>query len=677
MNRKLLNGLLVIAVATGGAVTFTSCKDEDFRNDVLLTQLSIEDQLDAIRDLTDEEFLNNLQQWLDEQTVNKLWEYVKEGPNGENYSVIEPYIQGLYDILFNNIFPGEQWFQDVQQIANLAMRPSSVEVSHMYNTAIGSVTTPLGINTNILATYKFKANNQVNFPAVDNINTVYGLADAQTINNVKALSPKDAFSAASGTVYYADPVEFGDMGGAIVTINPANADVANYTVEFVNSKGVSFLSTKGGGLEALKPYTGDELTFGATRAASPGVYQLDANASKAADPDMMLVDFDKEGVKNAFESFLANKDLADIASLGRAMINAVNNKVPALALQLSWTENEPVMQNGALVMENGAVKTTPVINYWQSGFDYAAVVAHPLSYSVGKTLADKIQNRWPDGILPTFDSPLADIIRDLGGEFTISFEPVGDVKYVTVELKYTGESGTIIADVKDPQGNVIGSIELEYSASGIADPEQDSLDYFLAQLLESLGKDTQEQINDVIDGINDVIANINDQLEKMQADLNKAVDNIAGSEHVKAAQRIIDYYNRFANRFNNMLSDPEKYFGVLALYETAGGGVGRMSTLYNDGVVANGSFDMYLTSYNAEFIVPSFKKYVAITAINGQAAKAADNTGNLNTVLPGYTNKVTVNLPANAKSGDILTITYMSLDYRGNTSMQNYYVRVK
>ena len=52
MNRKLVNGLLLLSVATVGCGTFTSCKDtdEDFKNEIILSQDELAKKLIAYID---------------------------------------------------------------------------------------------------------------------------------------------------------------------------------------------------------------------------------------------------------------------------------------------------------------------------------------------------------------------------------------------------------------------------------------------------------------------------------------------------------------------------------------------------------------------------------------------------------------------------------------------------
>lgn len=52
MNRKVINGLLLLAAATAGCGTFTSCKDtdEDYRNEIAVRQDQLQKAIDALKD---------------------------------------------------------------------------------------------------------------------------------------------------------------------------------------------------------------------------------------------------------------------------------------------------------------------------------------------------------------------------------------------------------------------------------------------------------------------------------------------------------------------------------------------------------------------------------------------------------------------------------------------------
>jgi len=83
------------------------------------------------------------------------------------------------------------------------------------------------------------------------------------------------------------------------------------------------------------------------------------------------------------------------------------------------------------------------------------------------------------------------------------------------------------------------------------------------------------------------------------------------------------------------------------------------------------------TTYTAELLAPAFKKYVAITAVNGYtdnlAAVNAAAGEDLNKVLDGDVREITFK----GESGNTYEITYSALDYAGFVVNTKYYVTVK
>ncbi len=83
------------------------------------------------------------------------------------------------------------------------------------------------------------------------------------------------------------------------------------------------------------------------------------------------------------------------------------------------------------------------------------------------------------------------------------------------------------------------------------------------------------------------------------------------------------------------------------------------------------------TTYSGELLAPAYKKYVAITAVNGStdnlAAVNAAAGEDLNKVLDGDVREITFK----GESGNTYEITYSALDYAGFVVNTKYYVTVK
>ena len=81
------------------------------------------------------------------------------------------------------------------------------------------------------------------------------------------------------------------------------------------------------------------------------------------------------------------------------------------------------------------------------------------------------------------------------------------------------------------------------------------------------------------------------------------------------------------------------------------------------------------SSWTAEILAPAFKKYVAITSVDGTPVKADDpvNAGLLGKVVPGSVNEI----PFTIEAGKTYTIQYSAVDYEGNIRTLNYRIKGK
>ena len=258
MNRKLLNGLLVLSIAASGAVTFTSCKDEDFRDDVLkgmLDNQDLQDQLDALKSQKDSATsVSMIQTW------NPVFGTL-DLPVGLNSTVLSTYI--MDPVEGNFTFPTEA------------------------------------------------ADHLVGFLSTDDN---YAIA-----SSIASLSPQGAVAITSGL--FSDPDQnAGNMGNLYVSINPSNIDFAgSKRIQLVSTSGNVLLDAYAGDL-TVSDLTND-LYFGVTRANSVevGTYQIQANATKANYENMLFSFADKGALENALTDILKNRSLSDLATLGDAV----------------------------------------------------------------------------------------------------------------------------------------------------------------------------------------------------------------------------------------------------------------------------------------------------------------------------------------------------------------------
>jgi hypothetical protein len=86
-----------------------------------------------------------------------------------------------------------------------------------------------------------------------------------------------------------------------------------------------------------------------------------------------------------------------------------------------------------------------------------------------------------------------------------------------------------------------------------------------------------------------------------------------------------------------------------------------------------GEVKLLPSSWTAEVLAPAFKKYVVVTAIDGNPVKADDpvNKGLLGQVVPGSVDAI----PFTIEAGKTYTIQYSAVDFEGNIRTLTYKIK--
>ena len=553
----------------------------------------------------------------------------------------------------------------------------------------GDFRLPIGVKNNILFNwYGYNDRNKsVEFPSNE---AAFSATGAPNLDLAK-LNPAGKVAVAPG--YYGDVL----LGKVYVTVNPVGANHENLELSIEPSAGDPLP------LKVVLTPSDEVLYQGYSRSVENGFYEGDV-VMEANDENIktIAVTID-EDLKTSMKNALKDPSKRTAASLLKAVYDQLSGKFPAYALRYDWTTGAiPSLEDGSMD-PSFSLKANAVL----SQYDLAVATARPLSFNFleGVSINHK---------LPTI-SPIENLIQKLidEGDFNIKIDPIEiegahiDIGQLTISTDVTMENKPSIVinlggiEVKDDAGHVIGSIPADKTITldgengdladvyaAIESGMHDALEEVKTQIdnwSENLDTNVNGQLNSILDDIqgqiNSMISSINGQIDEM-------VENIADKFQgvFDKVNKAFDIYNKIANKVNNILDDPNAYLQVTALYNMNGGygfvsgDVTRPTTFTQAG---GNAFSLYLTSYTGELIVPSYKKYVAVTGVykNGVRDNNADltalNGGNdLNKVLDGSAIRVTV--PAgNFVKGNVYEFTYQALDYRGYTSTRKFYIEVK
>lgn len=719
MNRKLINGLLLLTVATGGVGTFTSCKDNEEGLEIKKDQAKLFDILDEKIGKGDK----NL-----EVVKDKLNALLEAGLlTEENQKYLEQLIQNSSTNL-------KEYVDDM--VMNLI---TNVQIEEVYNPAFGTINLPIGIKNGLLCNYYYQSDHAVKFPRVDDTNIVYGDKDAQLAleNAIKAgLAPEGAIEVNTAV----QPID--RLGEIYVTINPASIPekaLEGLTITMVKTNGEQVLGT----LKAVKE--DDHVkNFGYTRSrVDNGFYKFEVKV-EAADVPSINLNLDDQ-LKSAAKDFVKSPSKSDLLGLAEAIYKQFNNRIPALGLRFDATIDQSFTYNGApwskvpggLVLPNVTVdengnyilngntpsnseggSTDVTIGEGQtalrtiiSPYDIAAVTYHPLSYSFD-----------PEGYVPDRRLPQIGHIQEYVSRildkvnFQLNLEGLDPAKYSIdlsgVEFKVDPTSmqislaGLPVYDVKSDgtadKDNIVGVlgddavITLGYKQPNDPDagveyqPEAlnkliDSIveavngkgkpDSFVAQIQSQVDSQLKKIIGDINDQLKSVNTQITDKIQSVKDQINNELNGRLGD----GINRLIDLYNKLAEKVNTILDDPNAYMQVYAAYRDGNGDLHHFSTVATDpSIFTKGTGDaitMFLTSYNGELLAPAYKKYVAVLDKNGKPVAAANEAPYLNKVLEGRQQKTYI--PVNALTpGEVYQVVYTALDYRGNVSARSFYIKV-
>ncbi len=665
MNRKLVNGLLLLSIATVGCGTFTSCKDTDddvkaeYNKELASVYKDLLDKIDAIKSCgcpaNVATSLDQIAQWLGAQYDQTTGQFTF--PNTFNDKVLAELEKALDTKDLAQVIPA---LANVQ--AQLNKQITSMELNQTYNPVFGTLNLPTGLQTNVLAGYYGISDRAFKFPTFSNNDMMpeVGLSEEEygkvyQIVSAANLTPKNGqVSIPAGDVYMdlSDNNE-GILGNAYLTINPVNTQTVP-TLELIKSTGEVVPVTLN-----TNP-SNDELKFGYTRSEfNNGLYK--AQATIAPENVGKIAVTLKPEFKSAVIDILKNPGKATLTKLGGALLDQMNGILPAYGFKAAYDASSfayTVDEDGNWTLapaENPLTK-----NYIVSKYELAATTIHPLGYNSLKDITTSKR-------LPTF-SPLKEamdnVFQSIKNDAQFNFANPENLKWEFNEddMKITID----LTDVVKPEALTGGNsvITLGYK-NGQVHQEGDN-----ATALNPL---VDQIINQVNKKLIDIQNNINTKVEDI---INSIQDQLAGK--VSTAQKLLDKYNALANKINAYLEDPHGHMQVAMAYEGSDGALHMLSTQKaapsRFSMAAGGdAIKLLATSYTGDIAAPSYKKYVAVVeAPNGNIAAVNDKSSSLNKVLSGRQHIVDM---TGFQKGNY-TIVYSSVDYRGNTSTRLYYLEV-
>ena len=665
MKKKIINGILMVALVGATSTSFVSCKDtsEDVKTDLMA-------QINAAK--------ANLEPRVEkaENDITKL-----QG----DVTGLKSDIAGIRDTL-NSLEDFRDSVYVVTQRLDKRMNTVEDRINAIVN-SLRNMVTSVNVNatsTNILQNSKL-------FPGLDI--QFLGAAYGQAEGNGKF--PSTTTLKGHGTALDASDFEAADQiewskndflplaeegkasaGTVYFTVNPSNVDVTALNdlklFSYVDGKNVeSFVTID---KDAAKVAEGS-LTWGITRSTAeedgntfeakvweaPAIINLKANDLATIDPteiiDFKAVASDVRSmlseVKTAAEDANRNnyKDLAktttksvlkNSAQIVGSLLSAKLPSLPALALAAQW-------------------KDTVGVRSVLSDYSIAATAYKPLGFGFG---ADLVDGRTVN--FDKIDNAVARIINKLQSKIpanfanvNISFDFSGVNKNVTLytNVTYTGTPAAItnITISTTATGTVVTAIPTTptagttYSVSGLVD-----LSGTIDPVIDAVEAGVNvAQINAMINEVNKLMTDV-----KSYADRSKSFE-----------VRVSDFLERELNRVINKVATDglTRVLEPIILFQA--GDNFNVTRFVEGETIPAGKITLVPTTMTYEVLAPAYKKYVAIK--NNKTGKFAFKK--VLTKGDADFSKVVID---NLEAGNY-TVIYSALDFSGVQISKKYNVTVK
>ena len=682
MKKKIINGILLVAMLFAATTSFVSCKDNvddeilpvyaqltKDKNELSTRISSLEGQIASLQSE-----LNNVKG--DVTTIKGQIAELQSDVNDlkGRLAAVESQIATLsadVDNIKNDMQAIDARLTLVEEVISKITEflakgmVTEIAVNQTVNDAIGTINLP-GVNVKMLAA--LFGDNQTyieKFPAAGkdyNVNPKGDFLDASDIAGAKFIElNKDYITKPNGNA--------GKFFFTANSMDKSTFNINDWTLTLEDSKGtvapVYF--------ENVQPSEYN---------VQWGIYKSDVLGSNAAETDLGFYEADatidaqylekckfnlrnhvdykaiKEEIKQAVENVkTAAGAQAKVTSLAKEVVKLVENIFSGNMSGDNRFPENPTYSPQRLVLTQAV--DSSYVRFQDADLDVMLTAVSPLSYNSFWTMENntkgidmKLVERAVSKITKKIKSKLPSInIKNV--EFKKIEYP--DVKKEVV-FWYNGKEYTTTPQVMfyftlpdDEADSDIKSMSwMMYSATG-------SWWYVDNQYLPV----EDEIIKPIIDAINDgmPLEDLNDMIQELGKvnDLSKTVDN-AGARFESFIERISNKY--VAAMKNHALT---RAVSPIILYE-AKDGIHRMI----DGTTVNaGYMSINMTSATKERIVPPYEKYIAVKDASGKITQSA--------TVPGNTQLWTLDL---TKAGDY-TVILSCIDYYGYVVTKKYEITVK
>ena len=580
--------------------------------------------------------------------ADKAWNYVnqglakdKDGNTKEDFQAWVKYFEDADAALAEDIASLKK---DVNNILTLVQQQvTGIEIQGTVNPIYGTFAYPVGVQSNILATYYGEFDKKVYFPAGD-------LDDGVWANEVPAVLNSELKEIGAPEVPFEKGIQMnennGNAGWIYLTVNPSDVvmDGKEFTLRTSDNQVSKVV------LSPLASCT-DQLKWGLKRAAenSPnGFYAATATIKKENVKDVAL-SFDMQSLKSQVKDIMndwSSASATDIAKLGLAVMNGMQADLPRLGVQAQW-------------------KDTLGWKNYVSKYDLAAFSAKPVGY-------DFLYNSDFSPAIVKFKNKIT------AKEKAIAVEFANEIKaMINVTIGLPASSGSIVVDADNKIWLILdGSDGSAAQATSTVTIPADAFGTGNPAAAVTLSISNKVDITALYTSIK---GGIETSINGMKDKVSPTVD--------KFLNKIINVQNKVFDKVISVAQNPNRYIQPALIARTESFGFFYPSRSHVDPTqIKKGTKIMfYPTTLTGEVVAPAFKKYVAVCGaweINDMSktkdAKAFNTGDVMNKVIDGniYNMSTPFEYTIDAPAGTVLEIIYETLGYNGKVAGKKYYIEV-
>ena len=658
MKKKIINGILMVALLAATTTSFVSCKDndEDVKTDLIAQLNKKAGDLDAAYKQADTDLNNAIQAQLankaDKQALDdfkqkvadeyvtktelattladyatkdyvdaetkKLWDALND-PNDPNS--VANQLADLNDELADQAEDIEDIQGDIEDI-NDTLEDLQDQIDELKK-AFENLITSVAVNatsTNILE-------NSMLFPGlnIQFLGAIYGEAikDVYFPENVEGVTPVKI--ADQGDILFNK--ERG-AGKVYFTVNPSNidaSDIANVTLSLINSNNDASLITLG------KAKASDKTLAWGTRAdAAVTLWEADATA----DPDKL--------------GKLAPAEIIDLKQIGEH-VKAMVKEAKAAAQDVNRSNysstaksaTKEILKETAQMIADLAQTKLPALPalamkaQWEDFVGTRAVIS---DYSIAATGYKPVDFFWGQGIVNEGSSISFDKIDNFAVRIVnkLKAQEPDMTKYVVTKVnKVTINNKDVNVELTLTDGSgkkASGSVTIPL-------------------------KDVEGDFNNIIEDLNKNLDMLNGAIADIQNILNKA--NSAADKALNLEKRVSNFLESYLNRIITSISNQGLYkvLQPILLFEGENG----VNRVVSGATLKAGKVTLLPTTVTNELLAPAFKKYISVNGEGKVLTNGDDDFKKYEITLKEGKN----------------TIVYAALDFYGNQVVKTYTVNAE